>query len=615
MPYPFDNCDNDQKLVGVLSDLWTRTMLAHQPEVDRLQMLEMLYQGFHYRHPRANREKEITNYCFSTVETVYPVMVERRPRPEAVPRPGAILPSSKAEQLQKVATWWQDIAAVDRVRRTQTRVKLKSGYNVTVLTVDPQTGIPFIVDWSPFDFYPDPSARNVELAEYFFFAAPIATRRLKAMFPGMAAKIYADNYVSPSYDAVVRPYIENYAGLSRATRPYSGAGPRATNLESTSPYQSNPQPTGNTNYVFAPYSTAVHRGSDTSFLLQLIVRDYSRWPGVHAGTLLTPAPPEAGPDPLETPWYMPLDYPCCPSGWRLITFLANGTILANEPVDECFDGLPFVVGYDYRHEGRIAGIGEIDNIASINRAINERKNLINQANRLAGNPPLIATKGSGIDWDGQGVTAGDVLEPSRGSDIHWLEYQGPSEHQFEQLQVEYKDIDTVSGVHDAQQGQRPAGIEAAAAIRELQDAAATRIRGKAPEDLDEWARILTKAVKILAKKCRSDLWFHATGGDPTSISPSMLDGEWDFRFTEGTSDQQAKHERDDMALQLFQLGVLGPADLLQQLDWPNGQQIAQNAMLRQMAMAQAQSAGPKGPPPKGGGPPPPNQGGPPPGGQ
>lgn len=617
LPYPFDNCQNDQQLQGALSDLWNRTLVARQPEIERLQMLEMLYQGFHYRNPVDNRELEVTNHCFSTVETVYPIMVERRPRPEVVARPGSVIPSDTAKQLQQIASWWQDLSAVDGVRRLQTRVKLKYGYCITVLIIDPVTGIPYPVDWPVFDFYPDPSARNIQMAEYFFLAGPVPTRRLRALYPDKASLIYADNYVSPGYDAVQRPFIENYAGTSRSTRPYSGAGPRVTNLESTSPYVSNPQPSGNTSFVFAPYSTAIHQGSETTFLLQLIIRDYGQVPCNYSGTMLYPPPPDAGTDPIEVPHYLARMEPACPSGWQMITILSNGEILTREPVDECFDGLPFVVGYDYKHEARIGGIGEIDQIASINRAVNERKNIINRANRLSGAPILIASRGSGINWDASGIDAGDILEPTRGTDIRWLEYEGPSEHQFEHLQIEYKDIDTVSGAHNVQQGQRPAGVDAAAAIKELQDAANTRIRAKAPQDLDEWAMILTKAVSILVRKCRPDIWFQASGGLPSSISLSQIVGQFDFRFAEGTSTQEAKHERDDQAMMLTQMGILGPDDLLQQLDWPNWQEIAAKSFQRQMMLAAAGSGGPKGPPAKGpppksgnGGPPSSDQGGP-----
>lgn len=590
-----DGCKNEKELQALTGELWRRALEARRPKIDRMLLQERYYRGLHYQEPWANRELEITNLAFWAVETVWPILTSMMPRPEVMPE--TPMHDLKAERIQEFADWWQRRGRVQRARRRGTRTKLKFGEAVYLITIDYNTGMPYVIDWLPTDYYDDGSSRMPEESEYHILAAPIATRRLQAMFPHLVSKIVPDNFTSPIYEATHRPLSQMYAGSW-----ISGAinAPSATNPESHAPYLSTPQPTGSSAYVFAPYSGTQHSGFYTTFLLQLIIRDYRMVEAVYPGRLVGPAPSY---DPRgmrpQTPHTFRRKVPASPSGWTVVQFTSSGVLLDHSHLDPCFGGLNFVRDFDYEQDTTSEGIGEIENIISMNRAYNDTANDLNRALDFISTPVLVATKGSGIKFDAAGVRPGDVLEPSRGSTLSWLDYRGPGAEHFNRQAQRMSDIQMVTGIHKAEAGEKPAGVEAGVALRELRDAARTRISGKEPGALEAWWSILTKGVRVASKKLNRSIMFKATSGKMMTVDADDLLGEYGIVPAQGSYSVESRTDMEDKILALSDRGLLPPVEVLKRLDIPGWQRLVAQLMSQAPPPGSEEESGGKKPAPAG----------------
>ncbi|MFN0131279.1 MAG: hypothetical protein ACKVW3_01910 [Phycisphaerales bacterium] len=560
-----------------MNDLWQRTVRARQPEIARLTMCERYYRGLHFKNDADNQRLEVTNLCFSNVEVTRAVMMSRPLRPIVEPR--RPMDEGRVRIIREAGYWWLDRAEVAAVRYDAAGTKCKYGYSIPLLVVNPETGMPYVINWSPFDWYPDVSARRVEDCEYFFFAAPIATRRLKAMFPKLAEHIVPDNYTSPAYDSTVLPdaaLYQNWVGRGSDRVPYMTAP------ESNVP--GNP-PTSGTTTMVPDGASSREEGLDTTFLVQLIIRDRSMKRRIAPGTT-TVQDPEHGP--ISFADHHEDMVPVCKSGWRIM-WSASGRMLHEEPLDEVFGSVPFAVDYRYRHDHRLQGVGELDNLISINRSINERKNTLNRATAFTGTPAWVTDRNSTVDAN-RSIEPGDIIEKKPGSGFERLETQQPSTNEFNQIAAEFEHAEIVSGANRSLHGMRPEGIEAGVALRALQGAAAIRIQSSMVQSAAVWAKIVTMACRVMGRKLNHAVFFKATDGQPASFRSIDLEGEYEFRMPDEESDLEAQTKREERYLSLYQMGLLDPGSVLELLEIPNWQILAQRAMQWQLLQKQAEAA-------------------------
>jgi len=563
---------------------------AKKPEIERLKLMELYYAGFHFKDPQMNRELKVTNLVFSTVETVHPVMTEQKPRPEIVMR--RQYDQDVSADIQEYAQWLMDTTEFDLCFDLNTREKLKYGWCVTLLVVDPVTGMCWPKVYSVFDFYKDPYCRHEDEMEYFFLASPVPTAWLRATYPEAVDKegnstIYVDNIASPGYDVLEKPYYDFYANNSGDYDSLDSLMPGGTfHLESET------DPGGGQPLVTLD-SMQTQKNAGTTFLLQLFIRDRRQQPVQYRGDIATPDGTGAGftHTPSAKNWQQ--NEPCSESGWVCCQVTATGTMLKPYAVDPCFLGSPVEFGRDYHQAGRFYAFGECDHIIPINRSINRRYNLLNRSLEYEAVPILVADGDTGIDIDQRAVEPGDVLKKLRGTDIRWLDFRGAAAQQFEMLDLESRDMDKVSGVQDVSQGRRPEGIEAAAAIRNLQDAAQTRIRGKEGSSFIEWTRILKKMMVATGKKCKSYIYFRGRNGKTIGIDPAWLTYEYDVRFARGSGSVLGRMANEEKTMNLAQAGLIDQQTALERLGVDNIPTILQRMFaVQQIASGNAQPGAP-----------------------
>jgi hypothetical protein len=583
--------ENDHDLLGGMSkedftgwffSRFRESHAAKKPETERLKMMELYYSGFHFLDSQMNREMKVTNLCFATVETVHPVMTEMRPRPEIVMR--RQYAKDEATAVQEYAQWLMDTTEYDHWYHASTRQKLKLGWTVTVLVVEPSTGLCFPKVYSAFDFYKDPYSRHEDEMEFFFLAAPVPTAWLRSQYPEYASEIFSDDIASPAYDVLERPYFDAFSS--------GGDYSSLDSIVAGSAHLENEADPGNARALVSAEAGQM-KNTGTTFLIQGFFRD-RRTIGVHyMGDIAEPDPSDpAGTSWLHTPSAKAYrrHEPCAESGWVCVPMTASGALLKPHAVDPCFLGIPVEIGRDYAQEGRFYCPGELDHIIPINRSINRRYNLLNRSLEYEAVPILVADGDTGIDIDQRAVEPGDVLKKVRGTDLRWLDFKGAASSQFEMLSLEKGDMQQVSGVQDVSQGRRPEGIEAAAAIRNLQDAAQTRIRGKEGPAFIEQSRVLKKMMVATGKKAKGPILFRGSNGQTLSVDPAWLTYEYDIRFAQGSGSVLGRAANEEKTQGLFAAGLIDQQTALEGLGQRGIPTILQRMQAQQAIAAQAEQA-------------------------
>jgi hypothetical protein len=575
--FSFDEA-GEKALVAWATEKWNLLFQIKRGETERLKVMESYYSGFHYADPWDNRHKPITNYCSATVETIWPILTEVRPRPQPVPRRS--MDYDRIGRIANYATYKMDTSGFDYVFRVCVRDLLKYGWCCPMIGWDSK-GTSVARYLSPFDFYPDGASHESEL-ECFAIARPASVRRLRAVFPKVADRIQPDNIASPSYEVLERPYLDDI-GLGGIGLP---------NIVGTLPSTVMEGETSTSTGHYGIDTGSFQTYGKTAFLVQLFVRDYTTMGVRYVGDRKI----DHQTGELTVPHSLTRQEPCCPSGWRMIPLLANGVLLDRpRPVDVALSGIPLVIGRNYEHGGRFYSRGELDDVIPIQRDINRTDELIARALELQANPPLKVSLDSRLRADKQQVEAGELLEIARGAVLEYLQPQGLAESHFVRRASRRQDIQIVAGTPDPLSGQRPVGVEAASAIQQLTRSAATRARAKGPAMLEWGALLLQKMMRADAVKSRETVYYRGEDGREMWMNPGELrPDDWDIRWAQQSGSAQGEQDRTDLNLQLLQLGAIDRQQVLEDLDYPDRGKILARMGLQQLMAERDQSKSAQG---------------------
>lgn len=583
LKYP-KNIENDDQLRTWVYNCYQKSYAAMVPEFARMRMNERFYSGFHYLDPNENFNNEITNYAFSIVETVWPELVSDRPRPVIRPRFGSAVSYNRIKKHQKLAAWAMDVSGFDRYRRLGMRSKLKFGWNVALMVGDPATGIAYPKHWSNWHYMVNASATKPENAMYHFLSGPAPRPTVEAVF---GRKVKADNYASPGYQVLIQNYYDYYAGrdMDGNALPWTtAASSQDTGLDGA------PVSLQSGDVWLVPGSSQTIAGADTVFLNQMVFRDLSRMKQVYTGTWQ-----HRGGMKYEGIWEGE-DTQAIESGWRVVSIPADGQVLQCKELDAAWGGECVVIGHDYEHEDRYFGTGELDQILSKIRAINRHYYLLDEASQYELLPIIVRDKDAGTDLNRGSFGPGDTIVKKGGTEVKTLEINGIGPHQFGLLERRMADVDVVSGVHDVQQGQRPAGIEAGVAIRQLLTQSLKRTSAKLPQYLDEMAAIVTKQLSYMSRKLRADIMVMTRDGEEIPFSPEEFAYQFDLTFDLATATAAGRMMRDEELFALFDRGIVDEQYVIEQKELPGANELIMRAMQRQqeelmVALVQAASAG------------------------
>lgn len=576
---PFDAMEPPE-LVSLIAALWRDAYEAKRPETSRLSLNSHYYDGFHYRDAWLNRTNPVENHIYAIVETLVSNTIAVKPRPEIVPEYGFSMDDELADRLQGYAASVMNTTRFDEAVELGARDKYIYGWNWWMVSFDYRTGMPYAVPRSVFSLYPDPAARNEDDAMYIQIADAVSTARLRATFPKAADRIHPDNKATPAYNAVIRPWFEFLGDAHEIGHPTIADSAMVVHAEGA-------QPTEGTSLVFSEGDRMEH--GTTTFVISTLIRDDAMVAATYYGTKRRRRP-DGGFDEINAQKYSS-PVPRCASGWWLVTMTSYGLFL--EPprkLDDCYLGLPLVMDRCERRTDRFWSRSPIDHIIPINRGLNRDNALIDRGTDLALNPPLLTDSNSGLarQLNGGTVAGGDLLELSRGSDAKYLAFPGPASQIFARTSERRKSMRDVSMVQDSLSGARPPGIEAAAALRRLDENSLRVVKAKEQSANRARALLLRKLMKGAGRKLQRDIAFLAAHGDMEVLTSREIDTPFNIDFAVDTGTIEGRRDLEDKAFALFGAGAIDRAALLDSYRWPGRTKIElrmqmaeQNAMLMQ----------------------------------
>jgi hypothetical protein len=294
--------------------------------------------------------------------------------------------------------------------------------------------------------------------------------------------------------------------------------------------------------------------------------------------------------------------PRCESGFWLVTMTAAGVLLDCEKLDPCYMGENFVIDRVAQVTDRFVSLGDVDQAIPIQRGINRRGRVLDNALELSGNPPVLDFQsGIGRQLNGGSVSAGDVLELERGSDARFLTFEGPPQQHFERVSESKQALQEVTGINSAMEGESPGANAPAAAIRRLDTNSQRRLRGGENPAHRARAKLLRKLMYMAGKKLQPEIFFRATDGDDSAVKSEELTMGYDIQYAEGSGTVEGRADLEDKALALYQQQIIDEQSVLEIMRWPNRNEIVARMVQRKMQEAAMAAAAQSSAPRPGGG--------------
>lgn len=303
--------------------------------------------------------------------------------------------------------------------------------------------------------------------------------------------------------------------------------------------------------------------------------------------------------------------------------IANGIKIFEGTLTES-GRFPFMKYVNYMLPREFFGVSEVEQLESPQRVFNKILNAAIEIMNLMGNPIWVISTDSGIDPNKLINRTGLVVEKEPGSEArreHGVELNATIFPLLDRLESWF---DKIGGNQEVSRGQAPASITASSAIEQLMDAARTRIKQK-QRNLDAMVREMgrqyvdivlenytksrvfrvtndqtgTKYFKFRVDKVLVDGKTQLVGkirnyvqNDGESIAMSdqeqefFISGRFDVKVNTGTSLPFAVADKENKSFALFDRGIIDEEEVLNNIEYPNKEQVIQKLMERKAAMQQ-----------------------------
>lgn len=511
------------------------------------------------------RSNEVSNYVFSTIETIKPIMLNDSPKTTVIPRQGSFYEKAKVIQGVMDNEWV----------RSRMFSKLHSANHLNLIYGTSIAGVfwnansrnglgdvePVII--SPFNFFPEPSATNIENAEYVIYAVNKKVSEVCKVYPDKAEKLKKQGSQE----------VDEYINFGKKV-------------------ESN--------------------GRDNILYIECYLKDYS-------DEITT----EVEKDDKGNDVKYQITKKKYPNGRRIIV---AGDVLLDDGENPYNDGqFPFEVMTCYPQHGSFWGIGEVEMLISPQEHANRIMNAIIENAELNGNPWTVLDKNCGIEQNSLSNAPGLVLRKNPGSKVERVAPPPIPGYVGDTVAVLKKDMEQISGVYDVVRGEKPGSITAASAIQALNEQAQGRVKLKV-QNLEHfigmfgamWLRriqqfwVTKRVVRVVGQPMTDDVLTNQViqmdNGSSMhflDISKDDIDGDYDIEVFAGSTMQTNKSAIAQTIIQLAQtmgedglpmldrktvlenvistVGQINVSEVIQHFD-----NIKQQQAQEQQAMAQSQ---------------------------
>lgn len=479
--------DNMAQIASYWNMKFKDAMVSKSPYTKEWKEYMDAYFGDYFKNESVPDYKSnmVSNYIFSIIETIRPIMLDNDPKFQVVPRQPEGMPFSN--DLQEALSYEWDREDMQVKLHQQLIYTLALGTSVFFLPWDANEknvkGIPV----NPFNIFPDPLATSVEDAEYIIYASYKNQEVLRRNFPKFDKELTGGDI---QYGELV-----------------------------------------NDNNVNAKIDNQI-------LTLEIYTKDYES---------------EEYIDEEKNVSVKKQKYP----NGRVFTICPElSLVLSDKKVpykSKCF---PFVLVKNYDVPGKFWGVGEIKQLLSPQKYVNELNNSILDNAKATANMPWIIDKNSGIPQGGIKNRPGLVIRKNPGTEVR--RDQPPSMPNYVMNAVEtYKsDMEQISGIFDSIKGNAATGVYTAQGILALQEAGQARIRLKVKQLESSLGKLAVQWFSRMKQFWTQERWLGITRFDGTydikKFRNDSLNFDYDFRITAGSTMPVNRGAMLDLMIRLAQ---------------------------------------------------------------
>lgn len=468
------------------------------------------YRGDYFKNKNRPEYKSdlVSNYIFSIIETIRPIMLDNDPKFQSIPRqPDGF---KFANDLQEVFSYEWDREGMNRKLYRELVTTLVTGTSVFFVPWDSQEKQVKAIPVNPFNIFPDPLATSVEDSEYIIYASYRHVGRLKRLFPNKADRL-------------------------------SG---------------------GNVNYGELVYNNNENSRIDNQVLvLEVWTRDYE----THEEN--------------EKNGKKTLKYP----KGRVITLCPEIGVVLSDKANPYKDGeFPFVLLKDYDIPGKFWGEGEIAQLLSPQRYMNELNNAILDNAKSTANMPWVVDKNAGVPQGKITSRPGLIIRKNPGTQVDRLQAPNMPGYVINAVEQYKQDMEQISGIFDSLKGNSETGVYTAQGILALQEAGQARIRLKVKLMEDTLGRLAELWYSRIQQFWKEDRFVRITKHDGTydlkKIMSDAFKEDYDIKILAGSTMPVNRGAMLDLMIRLAQTQM------------PDGQGLVDREAVAQYLPAEVKSA-------------------------
>ena len=403
--------EKDKRLASKMMKLFKDAMLAKESYTARWLTYLNAWDNSLYteQHVPSYRTNHVSNFIYSTIESMRPVLFDQNPRFEAIPVTAEAMPYSN--DINTILDWEWHRTNMQEICLANSIYTFALGTSVIMLKYEYKNktdGEVTPIKVSPFNIYPDPLATCVEDAEYIIYADYVHVNKLKQLYPAFADKLIGSEV--------------QYSELVNERNEGSNIKNQVLILE----------------VWHRDYSTITEDGEDGQ---KVTKQKYPK------GRVIT----------------------CAPD---------LGLVLEDKENPYETGRFPFFLFKDIDVPFQFWGEGEVKWLLSPQQQANDLYNQILDNAKHTGNAQWIIDKNAGIPRGELTNRPGLIIRKNPGSEVRRESPPSMPMYVSQMIDTLKQDVEVISGVHDVTRGQTPTGVQSAAAIQALQEAAQTRIRLK-----------------------------------------------------------------------------------------------------------------------------------------
>lgn len=458
----------EQQLASIWNFKFKDAMVSKSPYTKKWQTYLDAYNGDYFKNESLPEYKSnlVSNYIFSVIETIRPIMLDQNPKFQSMPRQPEGLPFSN--DLQEALTFEWDRECMTPKLYRELITMLTIGSTVWFLPWDSQKKNVRAISVNPFNIFPDPLATCVQDAEYIIYASYKNVEVLRRLFPDKSERL---NGGQINYSELVQDNNKNA------------------------------------------------RIDNQVLVLEVWTRDYENEESIQ-GNVKTSKP----------------KYP----NGRVITLCPElGIVLSDKANPYNDQRFPFIVMKDYDVPGKFWGEGEVSQLLSPQKHMNELNNAIIDNAKSSANMPWIIDKNAGIGVGKITNRPGLIIRKNPGAEVRREQPPAMPAYVVNAIETYKNDIEQISGIFDSLKGNSETGVYTAQGILALQEAGQARIRLKVKlmeNTLGELAQMWFSRMQQFWKDDRWVQLVHPDGSyDLRKFTKDKLSYDYDIKITAGST--------------------------------------------------------------------------------